>query len=85
MLAQTLLKAANAIMLVVYTTLVSSTFRDILLILPDKSSFSSLPELASTSVTNEAILRGIFTRLGKKYVTAQRQHPTQDPPCGPIG
>lgn len=33
----------------------SSTLRDILLNLPAKSSFSSLPELASTSVTNDAI------------------------------
>lgn len=59
-------------MLVVYGTLVSSTFRDILLILPDRSSFSSLPELASTSVTNDAILHDIFSSL-KRSVTAQQQ------------
>jgi len=36
-------------------TLVSSTFRDSLEILQARSSFSSLPELASTSVTNDDI------------------------------
>ena len=37
-------------------TFVSSTLRDILHILPARSSFSSFPELASTSVTKDAIV-----------------------------